>query len=116
MFSRAAVYRIFRRAHEDAASVKAVVIAMIVLAVLAVGFGVLRVTRTHEVLVIGYKLARESDHIRELRETRRRLELQRAVLSSPDRIRGLALKLGMTTVAPDKIRLVHPHKQVALQP
>jgi cell division protein FtsL len=116
MFSRAAVYRIFRRAHEDAASVKAMVIAMVVAAVLVVGFGVLRVTRQHEVLVLGYKLARESDHVRELRETRRRLELQRAVLSSPDRIRRLATELGMTPVAPDRIRVVHPHRQVALQP
>jgi len=46
--------------------------------------------------------------VRKLREVKRQLELEYAVQSSPDRIRRLATQLGMTTVAPDKIRVVTP--------
>jgi cell division protein FtsL len=41
-----------------------------------------------------------------LREERRQLELEHATLSSPERIRRLATRLGMTPVAPDRIRVI----------
>jgi cell division protein FtsL len=101
----ASLYRIFRRA-EGAASVRSVVIAMIAVAFALTAVGVIRVSRQHEVLRLGYTLSKHSDQLRQLKEVRRRLELERATLTAPDRIRRLATQLGMTPVAPDRIRLV----------
>jgi cell division protein FtsL len=98
------LYRMFRRC--EAASVRPVVIALVIAAVCVAGAAVIRVQRQHEVLDLGYKLSKKSEHVRKLRETRRQLELEQATLSSPDRIRRLATQLGMTTVAPDKIRVI----------
>ncbi|MBA3499179.1 MAG: cell division protein FtsL [Myxococcota bacterium] len=75
-------------------------------AICLVTAGVIRVKRQHEVLSLGYQLSKKSEEVRKLRETRRQLELEHATLSSPDRIRRLATQLGMTTVAPDKIRII----------
>ena len=83
-----------------------VVIALVIAAICLVTAGVIRVKRQHEVLTLGYQLSKKSEEVRKLRETRRQLELEHATLSSPDRIRHLATQLGMTTVAPDKIRVV----------
>ena len=109
------LYRIFKRA-DGAAPVRSIVIAMIVLACALTTIGVIRVSRQHEVLRLGYQLARGSEEVRELREVRRRLELERATLTAPDRIRHLATQLGMTSVAPDRIRIVEIHKKLAAQP
>lgn len=106
----ASVYRLFRRADSKAASVRAFVIAMIAIAVAITTVAIVRVSRQHEVLRLGYQLSHESEQVRELREARRRLELEHATLTSPDRIRKLALQLGMVPVAPDKIRVVEPKK------
>jgi cell division protein FtsL len=110
------VYRIFKRT-EGAAPVRSVVIAMILVAASLTALGVIRVSRQHEVLRLGYQLDREAEHVRELKEVQRRLQLERATLTAPDRIRRLAMQLGMTTVAPDKIRIVDVpnRKKVAAQ-
>lgn len=108
MMSPASVYRIFRRPDGEAASVRLVIVALVVLALTLTAFGVIRVTRQHDVLRAGLKLSKASDQVRKLREARRQLELEYAIQSSPDRIRRLATQLGMTTVAPDKIRVVTP--------
>ncbi|MGE0401725.1 MAG: cell division protein FtsL [Kofleriaceae bacterium] len=100
------VYRIFKRPDGEAASVRLGIVAMVLVAVLLVTAGVIRVTRQHEVLRLGLQLSKSSENVRKLRETRRQLELELATHTAPDRIRKLALQLGMTTVAPDKIRLV----------
>jgi len=113
MTSPASVYRIFKRHEGEAASVRLVVIAMIMLAVALVSVGVVRVTREHEVLRLGLKLSKSSENVRKLREVRRQLELELATHSSPDRIRRLATQLGMTPVAPDKIRVVGVKKVAA---
>jgi cell division protein FtsL len=105
----------FKRA-EGAASVRSVVIAMILVAVTLTGVGVVRVSRQHEVLRLGYQLARRSDNVKSLKEARRRLELERATLTAPDRIRRLATELGMTPVAPDRIRVIADTVKVAAQP
>lgn len=110
MMSPASVYRMFRRPDGEAASVRLIVIAMIVVAAMLVGIGVIRVTRQHEVLRLGLKLSKQSEEVRKLREVRRQLELEHATLTAPDRIRRLATQLGMTTVAPDRIRVVGPRK------
>lgn len=109
------IYRMFRRA-EGAASVRSVVIAMIVVAVTLTGVGVVRVSRQHEVLRLGYQLAKRADTVKGLKEARRRLELERATLTAPDRIRRLATELGMTPVAPDRIRVITDRVKVASQP
>jgi len=88
------------------ASVRLVVIVMVALAVAATTVGVIRVSRQHEVLSLGYKLSKRNEQVKQLAEARRRLELERATLSAPDRIRRLATQLGMTPVAPDRIRIV----------
>jgi cell division protein FtsL len=115
--SAASVYRIFKRTDGTAASVRSMIVAMVLAACLVTALGVIRVTRQHEVLRLGYRLNRQAEQVRELKEVRRRLEVERATLSAPDRVRRLAIQLGMTTVAPDKIRIVDvPHrKQVAAQ-
>jgi cell division protein FtsL len=111
------MYRIFKRT-AAAASVRPVIIAMVVAACMLTAVGVVRVSRQHEVLQLGLQLSREAEHVRQLEEVRRRLELEHATLTAPDRIRKLASELGMTPVAPDKIRIIeaHPHKKVASQP
>ncbi len=109
------MYRIFKRA-EAAASVRSVVVAMVLTAVLLVAIGIVRVTRQHEVLALGLQLSKESEHVRQLEEVRRRLELEHATLTAPDRIRKLATELGMTPVAPDRIRILENHKKVASRP
>lgn len=110
MPSPGSLYRIFKRPDGEAASVRLGVVAMVLLAVALVAGGIVRVTRQHEVLRLGLELSKASENVRKLREARRQLELELATHTAPDRIRKLATQLGMTTVAPDKIRLVGPRK------
>jgi cell division protein FtsL len=112
----ASVYRIFKRA-EGAAPVRSIVIAMVIAACVLTGLAIARVTRQHDVLRLGYQLDRETELVRRQREVKRRLEVERATLTSPERIRRLAMQLGMTTVAPDRIRIVDvpQRKKVAAQ-
>ena len=115
--SAASVYRMFKRA-DGPGAVRGFVIAMVVVTCVLTTLGVLRVAREHEVLQLGYQLSHDAEHVRDLRETRRRLELEYATLTSPDRIRRLATELGMTAVTPDRIRVVEvpAHRKVASQP
>ena len=108
MMSPASMYRMFRRPDGEAPSVRIVVIAMVLLALMLTAIGVIRVTRQHEVLRLGLALSRQSEDVGRLRETGRQLELELATLTAPDRIRRLATQLGMTTVAPDRIRIIPP--------
>ena len=108
MMSPASVYRIFRRADGDAPSVRLVVVVMMIAALLITGICIVRVTRQHEVLRLGLALSKSSERVRTLREVRRQLELEHATLTAPDRIRRLAMQLGMEPVAPDAIRVVVP--------
>lgn len=109
----ASVYRIFRRGTGSAASLRPVIVAMVALALALAVIGTIRVSRQHDVLRYGYQLSQRSEELSDLRETQRRLELEHAMLSAPDRIRRLALRLGMTTVTPDNIRVVHARSGVA---
>jgi len=103
----------FRRADGEAASVRIVVVAMVIVALMLTGVAIIRVQRQHEVLRMGLELSKRSDNVRKLREVRRQLELELATLTAPDRIRRLATQLGMTTVTPDRIRIVGPRKVAA---
>lgn len=112
----AAVYRIFKKP-DGAASVRSVVVAMVIVACTLTGLGVVRVTRQHEVLALGYQLDREAEHLRQQKEINRRLQVELATRSSPDRIRRLATELGMGPVPPDRIRIIDvpSRKKVAAQ-
>jgi cell division protein FtsL len=90
---------------------------MIIATSMLTALGVIRVKRQHDVLRLGYQLDRETAHVRQLREAHRRLELEYATQSSPERIRRLATQLGMTPVGPDRIRIVDVpnRKKVAAQ-
>lgn len=85
---------------------RSVVVVLVVVACALTTVGVIRVKRQHEVLALGYQLSKQSEQVHKLREVKRRLELEYATLSTPDRIRRLATQLGMTQVAPDRIRIV----------
>lgn len=100
------MYRIFRRPDGEAPSVRIVVVAMVLLALVLTSIGIVRVTRQHEVLRLGLEISKKSEDVRKLREARRNLELELATLTAPDRIRRLATQLGMTTVPPDRIRII----------
>jgi cell division protein FtsL len=113
MMSPAAVYRIFKQADGSAPSVRAVVIALVIMIALLTTIGVIRVARQHEVLRLGFELSRTSEQLGRMHEAERALELERATLAAPDRIRRLATQLGMTPVSPDRIRVVHPHVRAA---
>jgi cell division protein FtsL len=113
MMSPAALYRIFRRSDGTAPPVGAVVIALVITGALLTAVGVIRVARQHEVLRLGFVLSRTSEQLGRMHEAERALELERATLAAPDRIRRLAAQLGMTPVSPDRIRIVHPHVRAA---
>jgi len=113
MMSPAAVYRIFQRADGEPPAMRSVVIALVLVAAALTAIGVIRVTRQHEVLRLGFELSRRSEQLARLQETRRGLELERATLAAPDRIRRLANQLGMTPVSPDRIRVVARHPRAA---
>jgi len=108
MKSPAVVYRFFQRADGAAPSVRSVVISMVLAAAMLTAIGVIRVSRQHEVLRLGFELSRASEQVGRMHEARRALELELATLTAPDRIRRLAMQLGMAPVAPDRIRVVSP--------
>jgi len=108
MQSPAVVYRFFQRADGTAPSVRSVVISMVLVAALLTAIGVVRVARQHEVLRLGFELSRASEQVGRMNEARRGLELELATLTAPDRIRRLAVQLGMAPVAPDRIRILTP--------
>lgn len=95
-----------------AAPAAPLVIAMIVVAATLTAVAVIRVSRQHEVLRAGYELKQRSEQVQRLREAQRQLQLERATLTAPDRIRRLATTLGMKPVSPDRIRIVDhgPHR------
>lgn len=113
MTSPGALYRIFQREDGAAPSVRSVVVTLVLAAAMLTAIGVIRVTRQHEVLRRGFELSRASELVSRLHETERQLELELATLAAPDRIRRLALQLGMTPVSPDRIRVIHDHVRAA---
>ncbi len=80
---------------------------------LAIGFALLltfvlmvRVSRHHEVRELGYRLSKAQRRLTEQREVQRNLALERATLVAPERVRRLAMQLGMTPVPADRIRAI----------
>jgi cell division protein FtsL len=105
------LYRIFRRDFGPAPSVRAAIIAMVLAAVALTGLAIAQVARRHEVTRLGYALAHASTRLSEAEERHRRLELERATLAAPERIRALATRLGMVATPPDHVRVIHVPQQ-----
>jgi cell division protein FtsL len=97
-------YRFFRR-DEGAPSLRPVIAAFVAVAIFATTTAVIRVRDQHDVLRLGYQLARKTERVHQLREQRRQLEIEHARLAAPTRITRLAAELGMAPIAADKIRI-----------
>jgi len=106
--------QVYQRFRPDAAPPAGRMIAiLVVLAALISGLAIHRIQVRHRAVGMGYELSRARERVGQLREQRRRLEVERATLTNPDRIRALATAMGMTAVAPDRIRVVPAVPQVA---
>jgi cell division protein FtsL len=107
------IYQLFR-ATDPVPAGRGAIALMVVIAMLITTLAVQRVRSRHELVSLGYDLSRAGEKVRELREVRRKLEVERATLASPERIRALATELGMVPVPPDQIRVVRAAGTVAL--
>lgn len=94
------------RAAEPVPGDKKLIGVMVLVAALLTALAVQRVRARHQIIDLGYQLSRATEEVRGERELRRRLELERATLTNPERIRGLATGLGMIPVPPDRIRVI----------
>lgn len=95
--------------------VKIAVAGMIVAALILMLLGIAHVSRRQEVIGLGYQLSRATEELRRQEEENRRLRLEKATLTNPERIRRLAESLGMTQPGPAQIRVVRRGDQVAGQ-
>lgn len=100
-------YRLFRMTSSAPRSGRTIAV-MTLVAVLGTALAVQRVRARHEVVRLGYELSRANEDVRALREGARRLELERATLTNPERINTLAAAMGMAPAAADVIRVVRP--------
>ncbi|MBP9086714.1 MAG: cell division protein FtsL [Kofleriaceae bacterium] len=101
------IYRLLKStAHRAPKAHRGVLILFVTFAFITMA-ALMYVGRRHAVLRYGYQLSRASQRVAALRESNRRLDIELAMLSAPERIRGLATQLGMIPVPPDRIRVVH---------
>jgi cell division protein FtsL len=107
------LYQLFRRSAPVPAG-RGLIALMTVIAALCTTLAVARVHARHQLVSLGYDLSRAGERVRELREVRRKLEVERATLANPERIRALATELGMVPVPADQIRVVRAAGTVAL--
>jgi cell division protein FtsL len=76
-----------------------------ILAALVTAIGVRQVAERREVVRLGYELSSATAELRRLEEENRQLRLETSVLTHPDRIERLALRLGLVRAAPDQVRV-----------
>lgn len=98
------LYRLLRSGGKDTPT--AAIAIVVGLAVLVTAVLMIRVARHHEVRQLGYRLSKAQRRLTEQRELSRSLELERATLVAPERVRALATKLGMVPVPADRIRII----------
>ena len=96
------LYRLLRGGSTD--TPRSAVLLAIAAALLVTFALMVRVSRHHEVRQLGYRLSKAQRRVTEQREIQRSLELERATLVAPARVRKLAEQLGMTPVPADRIR------------
>jgi cell division protein FtsL len=99
-------YRLLRRAWGPTPGVRDAVVVMVALASLLTLLALAHVSRRHEVIRAGYELSKATQRLEALREQRRALEVERATLTHPERLRGLATRMGMVPAQPAQIRVV----------
>lgn len=109
------IYRLFRRELGPAQPVRSAIIALVLAAIAITALAVVQVARRHEVVRLGYALSKASERLREAEEANRRLELERATLTAPERIRAMALALGMVPTPPDQVRVVRVPRAAAAE-
>ncbi len=91
--------------------VRIAVIGMAVFALVLLTLGIAHVARRQQVIRLGYELSKATEELSRREEENRRLRLEKATLTNPDRIRRLAESLGMTQPGPAQIRVVKPGKR-----
>lgn len=109
------VYRLFRTVSAAPRSRRTIAIMTLIAAMIS-ALAISRVRARHEVVSLGYELSRANQEARALREASRRLEVERATLTSPARIHTLAAAMGMVPAPADAIRVVRPAPGVAAAP
>ncbi len=82
------------------------IVCMVVLTAMIGSLGVGHVFVRHDAIRLGYEFTKVSEELRKLREEHRRLLLEKAVLTAPDRIEVLAKKIGMRQPSETQIRAV----------
>lgn len=86
--------------------VRIAVVGMLVAAMIVAILGIAHVARRQQVIRLGYQLSRSIEDLSRKQEENRRLRLEKATLTNPDRIRRLAESLGMNQPGPDQIRVL----------
>jgi cell division protein FtsL len=107
------IYQLVRRSTPSPGG-RRVIVLMIAIAALCTALALQRVRSRHQLVALGYDLSKAGEKVRGLREARRKLEVERATLANPERIRALATELGMVPVPADQIRIVRAGGSVAL--
>jgi len=109
----ARTYHLLRAAWTPAPGSGHAVTVMVMLASLITGLAIAQVSRRHEVVRAGYVLSKESQRLEALRERNRALSVELATLTTPERLRELAEKLGMVPMRPEQVREVRPAGPIA---
>jgi len=99
-------YQLLHRAWGPAPSTRDTIITMIVLTALVTALAIAQVARRHEVVRAGFALSKATHEVDVRRARKRALEVELATLTHPDRLRQLALRLGMVPAQPDQTRVV----------
>ena len=100
-------YHLLQRAIGPAPAVRDAIIMMIVIAGLVTTLAIAQIARRHDVVRAGFELSDATTKLEELRARHRDLEVERAMLTDPARLRDLATQLGMVPARPDQIRVVN---------
>lgn len=83
------------------------IVAMAIVAGLIGVVGIAHVNQRQQIIHLGYELSSATDELTRQREENRRLRLEKAALTNPERVRRLAESLGMTQPGPSQIRVIN---------
>jgi cell division protein FtsL len=97
----------------SAPPVKIAVVGLAIAAGLVMMLGIAHVNRRQEVIHLGYELSTATEELTRLQEENRRLRLEKAALTNPERIRRLAESLGMSHPGSTQIRVVRDGDELA---
>ncbi len=107
------MYTLLRSTVRPAAGARGAIIGLVIGAVAITSLGIAKVRYRHEIVSLGFELSAATEKQRGLDERHRKLELERATLADPQRIRAMATALGMISVPPDAIRVIPAAPQTA---